>query len=146
MITAPVDKNLGASPKPFAYDSPRTQANPIRALVFDPNPIQTVEFRIDETDWQPMQREDGKLFWQGFWNAAVAPEGPHTVEVRATGSTTATGKISTRLNQSLCFGDTDQDGDVDGSDLAALSKDYVPEVVFGVAAYFGKPTCGSNYR
>ena len=36
LITAPVDRNLGAAPQPFAYDSPKGEANPVRALVFLP--------------------------------------------------------------------------------------------------------------
>lgn len=47
LITAPMDRCLGECPNTFAYEVPRAYANLVRALVFDKNPITTVQFRID---------------------------------------------------------------------------------------------------
>lgn len=138
LITAPVDRNLGASPQPFAYEVPAGGANPVRALVFDAGPLSAVEFRVDAGVWQAMQPVGGGPLWQGFWDASAAAEGVHTVEVRAAGSTTQMDLVNTAVNPALSFGDADRDGDVDGSDLAALIADYVPSVVKNTAGYFGK--------
>jgi hypothetical protein len=141
MITAPVDRNLGAAPQPFAYDTPAGDANPIRALVFDPNPVTAVEFRVDGGTWQPMQPVNGGPLWQGFWDATAAAAGVYTIEVQATGSSTRTDQVITAVNPALCFGDADSDGDVDGSDLAVLAGDLVEEVVLSIANRFGSVNC-----
>jgi hypothetical protein len=62
-----MDRCLGECPNTFAYEVPRASANPLRALVFDKNPIAAVQFRIDgSTTWQNMQPVDGGPVWQGF--------------------------------------------------------------------------------
>lgn len=141
LITAPVDRNLGASPQPFAYEVPATSANPVRALVFDSGPVSAVEFRVDAGGWQSMEPIGGGPLWQGFWDASAAAAGAHTIEVRTAGSTTRTDLVNTSVNPDLCFGDADRDGDVDGSDLAALIADHAPSVVQAAAGYFGKNAC-----
>ena len=47
MITAPVDRCLGACANPFTYEMPQGPDNPIRALIFDSNPVTQVQFCID---------------------------------------------------------------------------------------------------
>jgi hypothetical protein len=143
LITAPVDRNLGATPQPFAYEIPAGRANPVRTLVFDPGVVSTVEFRVDGAGWQAMQPVAGGPLWQGFWDASAAAAGVHTIEVRAAGSTTRTDQVTTSVNPALCFSDADRDGDVDGSDLAALAADFVPETVADTAGYFGRTNCAN---
>jgi hypothetical protein len=90
-----------------------------------------------------MQPVAGGPLWQGFWDASAAGAGVHTIEVRAAGSTTRTDQVTTSVNPALCFSDADRDGDVDGSDLAALAADFVPETVADTAGYFGRTNCAN---
>jgi hypothetical protein len=138
-----VDLNLGATPQPFAYEIPAGRANPVRALVFDQGTVSTVEFRVDGASWQAMQPVADSPLWQGFWDSSAAPSGVHTIEVRAMGSTTGMEQVTTSVNPALCFGDADGDGDVDGSDLAALTADFVCEAVANSAGYFGRTNCAN---
>ena len=102
MITAPVDRRLGGCPNPFAYEVPQGIANPIRALIFDPNPVTLVQFCIDgSAEWQAMQRLDGTPIWVGYWNASTASPGSHLIEVRAQGSTVVSHQIQTSINPAL---------------------------------------------
>jgi hypothetical protein len=102
LITAPVDQRLGAYPNPYAYQIPMKPNNPIRALVFDPNPVSQVQFSIDGSPvWQDMQRLEGTPVWEGHWNAATAAGGVHTIAVRAQGSTLVTDSITTSINPAL---------------------------------------------
>ena len=139
LITAPVDINLGDSPQPFGYAIPQGHVNPIRALVFDNNQVTSVVFCIDgDVSCSEMQPVDGGPLWQGFWDGTTVAAGPHTIVVRAEGSTTAEDRIDTLVNPALCLGDGDRDGDVDGSDLAALIEDYVSPVVLDFVDCFGR--------
>jgi hypothetical protein len=102
LITAPVDQCLGACANPFTYEVPQKPNNPIRALVFDANPVSQVQFSIDGSQvWQNMQRIEGTPIWQGHWNAATAAAGAHTIAVRAQGSTLVTDSITTSINPAL---------------------------------------------
>jgi hypothetical protein len=101
MITAPVDRNLGTTNNPYSYEIPQKSNNPIRALVFDQNPVAQVLFSIDGTEWQPMQRIAGTPIWEGRWNASKAAAGAHTIAVRAQGTTTVTQSITTSVNPAL---------------------------------------------
>ena len=133
LITAPVDQSMGNQSNPFAYEVPRSPGNPIRALVFDKNPVVGVEFRIDEGgDWHEMEQVNDTPVWQGFWNASASIPGPHVIEVRAYGSTVVTDRIETTINPDICIGDFNRDGDVDGSDLAVFAAD------------FGRTDCGTG--
>jgi hypothetical protein len=105
MITAPVDRSLGTNPNPYAYEIPPGRHNPIRALVFDENPVLQVKFSIDGSAvWQDMQKLEGKPLWEGNWNAATAAPGAHTITVRAQGSTLVTETSTTFVNRSLLPG------------------------------------------
>jgi hypothetical protein len=142
VITAPVDHDLGDLSQPFAYDIPAGSANPIRALVFDQNAVSQVEFRIDGGgDWFTMQPLAGSPVWQGFWDTSSETTGFHLVEVRAQGSTTVTDTITTYINPAACAGDSDKDGDVDGSNLAAFIADFVSPATQDVAGFFGRSNC-----
>ncbi len=102
LITAPLDRCLGECPNTFAYEVPRAYANPVRALVFDKNPITAVQFRIDgSTTWQNMQPVDGGPVWQGFWDATTSAAGNHTIEVRASGTAANSDTVVTSLNPAL---------------------------------------------
>jgi hypothetical protein len=102
LITAPVDRCLGTCPNPYTYEIPQKPNNPIRALVFDPNPVTQVQFAIDgNAVWQDMQRLAGTPIWEGQWNAVTAAPGAHTIAVRAQGSTLVTDSITTSINPSL---------------------------------------------
>jgi hypothetical protein len=102
LITAPMDRCLGECPNTFAYEVPQSKANPVRALVFDENPIYAVQFRIDgSTIWQNMQPLDGGPVWQGSWDARTSAAGNHTIEVRASGTTTKSDTVVTSVNPAL---------------------------------------------
>jgi hypothetical protein len=102
LITAPVDRYLGSHENPYSYEIPQKANNPIRALVFDPNPVSQVQFSIDLTlEWQDMQRIEGTPIWQGYWNAATAAPGDHLITVRAQGSTQVIDVIFTSINPAL---------------------------------------------
>jgi hypothetical protein len=102
MITAPVDRNLGTNANPYTYEIPQKSNNPIRALVFDSNPVSQVQFSIDGSAvWQDMQRLAGTPIWQGHWDANTAAAGTHTITVRAQGSTLVTDSIITYINPAL---------------------------------------------
>jgi hypothetical protein len=102
LITAPVDRSLGISVNPYAYEIPQKSNNPIRALVFDQNPVSQVQFSIDGSPvWQAMQRIAGTPIWEGHWNAVTAAPGNHTIAVRAQGTTTVTDSITTSINPAL---------------------------------------------
>jgi len=91
LITAPVDRNLGTDDSPYAYSIDDLNPKPIRALVFDVNPVTQVRFRIDETgDWHTMTQVTGNSYlWEAlFDNASTLSEENHTLEVQATGSST----------------------------------------------------------
>jgi hypothetical protein len=51
--------------------------------------------------------------------------------------------VTTSINPALCAGDSDRDGDVDGSDIVALAADFVLEVVVNTAGYFGRADCAN---
>jgi hypothetical protein len=102
LITAPVDRCLGDCANPFTYEVPQGPANPIRALIFDSNPVTQVQFRIDgSANWQDMQRINDTPIWEGHWNASTAAPGSHTIEVRAQGSTLVSDQIQTSVNPGL---------------------------------------------
>jgi hypothetical protein len=89
LITAPVDAKLGVSANPYAYSVNDLNPKPIRALVFDKDPITAVHFRIDNGAWQEMIRKDpdGPL-WTAFWNEPDDLDKEHLLEVRASGTST----------------------------------------------------------
>jgi hypothetical protein len=105
MITAPVDQCLGTCDNPFTYEIPKGPANPIRALVFDPNPVSQVQFSIDgSSDWQDMQQIEGTPIWEGHWNASTTSAGAHSIVVQAQGSTQVSDTIITSINPALPLG------------------------------------------
>lgn len=89
LITAPVNRYVGAASNPYAYTVPAAAANPVRALVFDPGTVSVVQFRVDgSSTWQPMSRVTGTASqWAGTWDASAVTTGEHSIEVAATGST-----------------------------------------------------------
>ncbi len=107
LITAPLDKNLGIESNPYTSNISHSGLGPIRALVFDKNPVTRVEYRIDSKgDWYPMTRVDSNPY---LWEAeSVVPlwDGSHSVEVKATGSSTRTDRVPT----SSPGGDVGSDG------------------------------------
>ena len=89
LVTAPVNRYVGATVNPYAYTVPAAAANPIRALVFDPGTVSSVKFRVDgAATWQAMSRVAGTdSLWAGAWDASAAATGEHSIEVSAVGST-----------------------------------------------------------
>ena len=85
LITAPVDANLGGH-NPYAYTVTPSTSNPIRALVFDPNTVSSVQYRIDGgTVWNAMnQVAANPRLWEATWDASGLSQAQHTIEVRAT--------------------------------------------------------------
>jgi len=97
LITAPLDPNLGMEKDPYTYDIPRVgPGNPVRALVFDINPVLSVEYRIDgQGSWLPMTPVPGNSrLWEAEASVDLADQS-HIVEVRATGSTIQYDRIPT---------------------------------------------------
>jgi len=97
LITAPLDPNLGMEKDPYTYDIPRVgPGNPVRALVFDSNPVLSVEYRIDgQGSWLPMTPVPGNSrLWEAEASVDLADQS-HIVEVRATGSTIQYDRIPT---------------------------------------------------
>jgi 3',5'-cyclic AMP phosphodiesterase CpdA len=86
LITAPVDHYLGSALNPYAYAVPSSNANPIRALVFDANPIGQVQYRIvGSADWNDMTRVSANPhLWEALWDTTALQSGDYTLEVRAT--------------------------------------------------------------
>jgi len=98
LVTAPVNRVVGAAANPYAYDVPAASSNPIRALVFDAGTVGQVRFRIDGgTTWTSMSRVPGTSSqWAGTWDASAVTAGAHTIEVQAVG--TATRSHTIRVN------------------------------------------------
>ena len=114
MITAPADRCLGECPNSYAYEIPQSRFNPIRALIFDKNPVSQVQFRIDGTgDWYPMQPIDNTPVWFGLWDARAVTGGSHTIEVRAQGSSVVIDRVTTSINAAIYLEDSDEDGILD---------------------------------
>lgn len=86
LITAPMDKYFGGVENPYTYSVPNSDANPIRALVFDVNPANEVQYRIDGAgDWHSMSIvPSNPQLWEALWGASSLSEGEHSIEVRAT--------------------------------------------------------------
>ena len=125
LITAPADRFLWQPPEevfnPYAYEIPPGKANPIRAMVFSPDPVYWVKFQIDgSSSWQDMQQIGQTPVWVGYWDASGASMGPHTVSVQAQGAATISHQVQTYINPALCLADYDRDGDIDGLDLRAF--------------------------
>ena len=124
IITAPLDKHLGVRKNPYTCDIQDVtgSAKPIRALVFDKNPVVRVDYRMYkildtvgdvvggavedasgqveiEAMWQPMtQVEPSHPYYPYLWTAECLnpPEGgDYTIEVRAIGSSTQSDAIPT---------------------------------------------------
>jgi hypothetical protein len=49
------------------------------------------------------------------------------------------------VNPALCFGDADRDDDVDGSDLAAWTADFIAEAAANAAGFFGRADCANEF-
>jgi len=114
LITAPMDWCLGACPNYFAYAVPHSRSNPIRALVFDENPVLQVHFRVDHTgDWHAMKQVGGTPVWFGLWDSTTYAPGYHTVEVAAEGSSMVTDRVTTYISPSVYLLDSDEDGILD---------------------------------
>jgi hypothetical protein len=96
LITAPMNRRLGSVVNPYAYTVPDAAANPIRALVFDPNAVTQVQYRVDRGAWQTMTNiPDNPSLWTGTWDASRLVEGEHTLNVKAlTGSGSQTDSIA----------------------------------------------------
>jgi hypothetical protein len=96
LITAPMDKYLGGAYTPFVYPVPASASNPIRALVFGPNPISSVQYRVNGGTAYPMMRVTGNPYlWEALWNASGLQAGEHTIEVWASTSSGTRGNFIT---------------------------------------------------
>jgi len=84
LITTPLDENLSGY-NPYSYTVPASPSNPIRALVFDPGTMLSVQYRIDSSStWHDMSPVAGNPhLWEASWNAASLLQGQHTIEVAA---------------------------------------------------------------
>ncbi len=96
LITCPIDRHLTMQ----AFDIPSSMtAAPIRALVFDENPIWNVDYRIDDGPWvsmSPVPTNDA--LWNCTFDASTLVEGEHKVAVRANSSSgTTTDSIYVRI-------------------------------------------------
>ena len=95
MITAPMDIKAGADENPYAYSINDLNPKPVRALVFDTQPISRVQFRIDEGAWQTMEpAAENPNLWEAVWDEPSGLTGEHTLEVQAVGSSTRSNQIT----------------------------------------------------
>ena len=103
LITAPVDRTLGATANPYAYSVPAAADNPIRALVFDTVAVSSVLYRIDaEATWHPMSPVAGNArLYEGIWNASTLSPGDHTITVQALGTTTRSHSITVKVDPAV---------------------------------------------
>jgi hypothetical protein len=105
LITAPLDVNLGGF-NPYAYPVPVAGSNPVRALVFDPDPdsVSSVKYRIDgSSPWVEMSRvPENPRLWSASWDTTSLNQGRHTLEVIAsTGSGTGGDSISVGVGHNM---------------------------------------------
>ncbi|GAH50771.1 unnamed protein product, partial [marine sediment metagenome] len=84
LITCPLDRRLTMQ----AYDIPNnTIVAPIRALVFDRNPVISVKYQIDGGSWVAMNPVLGNPnLWNGSFDASSLTESQHEIIVRAESS------------------------------------------------------------
>ena len=103
LITAPVDRTLGATANPYSYSVPAAADNPIRALVFDAGAVSSVLYRIDaEATWHPMSPVTGNArLYEGIWNASTLAPGDHTITVQALGTTTRSHSITVTVDPAV---------------------------------------------
>ena len=96
LITCPIDRGLTMQ----AFDIPNdSKAVPIRALVFDENAPTSIEYKIDDGTWTPMNLVSGKPdLWNASFDASVLTDTDHKITVRARSSSgTATDSITIRV-------------------------------------------------
>jgi len=123
LITAPVDRNLGTDDSPYAYSIDDLNRKPIRALVFDANPVTQVRFRVDATgDWHLMVPVSGNPYlWEAFLdNTSPLSEEDHTLEVQATGSSTRSDIIV--IGGHISNGSSGESGDGGGGCFIAATQ------------------------
>ncbi|MCK7476763.1 MAG: cadherin-like domain-containing protein [Candidatus Moduliflexus flocculans] len=103
LITAPVDRTLGATANPYAYSVPAAADSPIRALVFDAVAVSSVLYRIDaEATWHPMSPVAGDArLYEGIWNASTLAPGDHAITVQALGTTTRSHSITVTVDPAV---------------------------------------------
>ncbi|MBN1944287.1 MAG: metallophosphoesterase [Bradymonadales bacterium] len=114
LITAPVDARLLEVDNPYAPSVPNScTAAPVRALVFDAEPVGQVEFRWDDGTWFPMhQRLDRPQQWRGTFDATELEPGLHQLMVSASGSDEASQTIEVMVVEGVCeLGPEDPDLD-----------------------------------
>jgi len=126
LITSPVDLNLGGGPNPYSYTIHESGTNPVRALVFDRDPVGAVSFRLNSKGgWYPMVPDSTTPgLWVGEWDSADFQEASHTLEVRAEGASVKIDSITigTVLPDVNSGGHSqvppqeEQDGETDGID------------------------------
>jgi hypothetical protein len=73
LITTPLTKFFGDSENFAAYDVPVACNNPIRALVFSPEIVKSVQYEIDYGEqWVNMTRNRDQLhLWEADWDTSV---------------------------------------------------------------------------
>jgi hypothetical protein len=103
LITAPMDRRLGGTVNPYAYNVTNGASNPVRALVFDPAADILVQFRVNGGSWQSMAVVPGNpRLWQGVWDASALAEGEYTLDVQATsGSGVRTDTVATYVKSEI---------------------------------------------
>lgn len=86
LITAPIDESLGGK-NPYAYTVPKSDSNPIRALIFnDPGyaAVSSVRVKIDGYNAGKLLPVSGNSgLWQGTFDASKLSAGYHHISVRA---------------------------------------------------------------
>lgn len=113
IITAPLATDI-CTVQELRYKVPKnSQANPIRALVFDENPeaVTSVKYYIDEGNYFDLTRVDDGPVWEGSFDATLYDLGEHTLTVRARGSETQSSTVTFQLEHTECSDGIDNDGD-----------------------------------
>ncbi len=97
LITCPLDRKLTMQ----AFDIPNdSKVVPIRALVFDKNPIISVQYKIDNGDWVLMNFTGNPNLWNASFDASGLSNTEHELIIRAQSSSgTETDAITFRVGQ-----------------------------------------------
>lgn len=105
VITAPADSVLlSGETDPYAYAVCNTGAdNPVRALVFDLEPVTSVSFSVDGGESIPMTLDaELPVLWHGSWDTRGLKAGGVTLTVSAEGSEVHQHSITVKLADVAC--------------------------------------------
>jgi len=105
VVTTPADRRLDSGDdNPYAYDVCNTATdNPVRALVFDANPVSNVTFSVAGGTEVPMIQDGVEpRLWHGVWDTTGLAVGETTLTVTAVGNSTRSREVNVMLADVTC--------------------------------------------